>query len=259
MPAERRIALAGAENFRDLGGYRTADGRTVRWGRLYRSDNPDRLTSADAAALGALGLRLVCDLRTPAERAGRPSPFAASAAAAVVECPVDVPALDPERVRRRLLGGRVSPGELRDLLLAANRAYVADFAPQFGAVLGRLAEPGNLPALIHCAGGKDRTGFAAALALLAVGVPRPTVVEDYLLTNRYTRRTTRRRTWLVFVASRFAVRPREMRALLEARAEYLEAAFALMEARHGSIEGYLRHALGVTDERRARLRAALLT
>ena len=74
---------------------------------------------------------------------------------------------------------------------------------------------------------------------------------------RSTRRT-RRRAWLVFFASRFGVRPREMHALLEARAEYLEAAFDLMEARHGSLEGYLRDALGVSDELRARLRAALL-
>ncbi len=94
--------------------------------------------------------------------------------------------------------------------------------------------------------------------LLALGVPRATIVEDYLLTNHFTRWTTRRRIWLVFLASRLSVRPREMRALLEAREPYLDAAFAAMDERYGSTEAYLRDALGVTDALRERLRAALL-
>jgi protein-tyrosine phosphatase len=135
---------------------------------------------------------------------------------------------------------------------------VTDFAPAFAGVLRALAEPEHVPALVHCNGGKDRTGFAVMLALIALGVPRATIVRDYLLTNHCTRWTTRRRVWLVFLASRLRVRPSEMRALLEAREPYLDAAFDMMEARHGSTEGYLRDAIGVTDELRARLRALYL-
>jgi protein-tyrosine phosphatase len=172
--------------------------------------------------------------------------------------PVDFPPLEPGLVRRRLLGGDFAAGALAETLLAAYRAYVTDFAPAFAGVVQALAEPDAVPALIHCNGGKDRTGFAAMVVLLTLGVPRATIVEDYLLTNRFTRWTTRRRTWLVFLASWLAVRPREMRALLEAREPYLDAAFAAMEARHGSIATYLRDALGVTDAVRERLRTALL-
>ena len=252
----RHLPLAGADNFRDLGGYATSDGRTVAWGRLYRSGHLGRLTPADVAAIERLGIRLVCDLRAPSERAGLVSRL--PAATHVVSLPVDFPALEPGLVRRRLLGHDFAAGALAETVLAAYRAYVTDFAHAFGGVLRALAEPGCQPALIHCNGGKDRTGFAVMLVLLTLGVPRSTIVEDYLLTNHLTRWTTFRRAWLVFLASRLFVRPSEMRALLEARAPYLDAAFAAMEARHGSSEAYLREALGVTDALRDRLRAAFL-
>ena len=258
-PRSRHHPLTGAENFRDLGGYATADGRTVAWGRLFRSDHLGNLTDGDVTAVRRLGIRLVCDLRAPSEREDGGSRFPADTDVRMVPLPVDFPALEPGLVRRRLLGREFAAGAIAETVLAAYRAYALDFAPVFAGVLRALAEPGHVPALIHCNGGKDRTGFASALVLLTLGVPRATIVEDYLLTNHFTRATTRRRAWLVFLASRLSVRPREMRALLEARAPYLDAAFRAMEERSGSLDTYLRDVLGVTDEVRSRLRAALLT
>jgi protein-tyrosine phosphatase len=254
----RHLALGGADNFRDLGGYATGDGRRVAWGRLYRSGHLGRLTATDVAAVEQLGIRLICDLRATSERADMTSRLPARDPPKVISLPVDFPALEPGLVRRRLLGRHFAPGALAETVLAAYRAYVTDFAPAFAALLTALAEPGHVPALVHCHGGKDRTGFATALILLTLGVPRAAIVEDYLLTNHLTRRATRRRAWLIFLASRLSMRPSEIRALLEAREPYLEAAFATMEAQHGSTEDYLRTALGVTDELRARLRGALL-
>ena len=92
--------------------------------------------------------------------------------------------------------------------------------------------------------------------LLTLGVPRTTIVEDYLLTNHFTRWTTRRRVWLVFLASRLASARARCGRCWRPASPYLDAAFAAMEERHGSIEAYLRDALGVTDELRERLRAA---
>jgi protein-tyrosine phosphatase len=258
-PPARHLGLAGAENFRDLGGYRTTDGKTVAWRRLYRSSHLGALTADDLAAMHRLGIKLVCDLRAPSERTDVASRFPApDGTTKVLTLPIDYPALEPGLVRRRLLGREFAAGALAETVLAAYRAYVTDFADVFRRLLAALAETDHLPALFHCNGGKDRTGFAAMVVLMALGVPRTTIVEDYLLTNHLTRWTTTRRAWLVFLASRLAVRPSEMRALLEAREPYLDAAFAEMEARHGSVERYLQDALGVTPELRARLRAALL-
>jgi protein-tyrosine phosphatase len=254
----RHFPLAGADNFRDLGGYATRDGRTVAWGRLFRSGHLGGLTDGDIVAMERLGIRLVCDLRAPSERADVVSRLPSEAHASVRSFPVDFPALEPGLVRRRLLGRDFAAGAIAETVLAAYRAYVTDFAPAFAGVLRALAEPGHVPALIHCNGGKDRTGFASMLVLLALDVPRTTILTDYLLTNHLTRWTTLRRAWLVFLASRLAVRPSEMRALLEAREPYLDAAFDTMERQHGSADAYLRDALGVDDALRERLRAALL-
>lgn len=254
----RHLALGGAENFRDLGGYATSDGRRVAWGRLFRSGHLGRLTTGDVAAVEKLGIRLICDLRATSERADMTSRLPTVDPPKVVSLPVDFPALEPGLIRRRLLGRHFAPGALAETVLAAYRAYATDFAESFGGVLKALAEPDHVPALIHCNGGKDRTGFAASLILLTLGVPRTTIVEDYLLTNHLTRWTTRRRAWVVFLASRLSMRPSEMRALLEAREPYLEAAFGAMESQHGSVEDYLREKIGVTDELRDRLRGALL-
>lgn len=230
----------------------------VAWGRLYRSGHLGRLTDADIAAIERLGIRLVCDLRAPSEAEEQPSRLPASTARKVLHLPVDFPELEPGLVRRRLLSRGFAAGAIAETVLAAYRAYATELAPAFGAVVRALAEPGHLPALVHCNGGKDRTGFAIMLVLLTLGVPRATIVQDYLLTNRFTRWTTLRRAWLVFLASRLTVRPSEIRTLLEAREEYLDAALAEIERRHGSTEQFIREALGVSDEVRERLRAALL-
>jgi protein-tyrosine phosphatase len=263
MPTEpaywpRRVALAGAENFRDCGGYPTSDGRNVARGRLYRSGHLGLLTDADVATIERLGIRLVCDLRAESEATDLPSRLQPTATRTVVRLPVDFPALEPGLVRRRLLGRDFAAGALAETVLAAYRAYAGEFAPAFAGMLQALAEPDHVPALVHCNGGKDRTGFAVMIVLMTLGVPRAAILEDYLLTNQFTRWTTWRRSWLVFLASRLAVRPSEMRTLLEAREAYLDAALDAMEARHGSSEGFLREALGVTDALRHRLRAAFV-
>ena len=115
-----------------------------------------------------------------------------------------------------------------------------------------------MPAVFHCTEGKDRTGFAAAVVLLAVGVPFETVLQDYLLTNQRTARARRWNALRVFVGTLFRVKPHQMKDLLEARPEYLEAAVSAMKHSFGSVEGYLREGLGVDEESRKSLRAVLL-
>lgn len=254
----RRVTLQGAANFRDLGGYRAHDGRAVRWGVLYRSGALTDLTETDVATLARLDLKLLCDLRSTSEREAKQNRLPRHHPPAVVHLPVAFEPMDPALLRRRILSREVERGEFARRLLDAYRAYVTDFAPQYAEMVAQVSDPTHHPALIHCNEGKDRTGFAAAIILLALGIPVETVLEDYLLTNAYTAAWRRRTAGLVFLATRFAVPPRETRALLEARPEYLRASLDTMYERHGSTEGYLREALGVTDTVRARLREALL-
>jgi protein-tyrosine phosphatase len=169
----RLLPLVGAYNFRDLGGYPTADGRITRWGRLYRSDTLHELTDDDLALLRDLGLACVVDLRTPKE---------------------------VERVGRGLLGSepvryvnlsvlREEGGEGR----AAPAIRISDTAERYLSyletgrfalveALGIMADPDSYPLVFHCQAGKDRTGVLAALVLASVGVERGPIVDDYVLT-----------------------------------------------------------------------------
>ncbi len=255
---QRHIPLQGAENFRDLGGYATRDGRTVRFGLLFRSDDLSGLTDDDLETLGHLHLRTIFNLRSDREGGARAYRLPGASPPRVVHLPVDVEPLFPGLLRRLILRGDVGPFEFSRRHIEANVAYVLDFRDEFGALLRTLAEPGTLPALVHCTKGKDRTGFAAALVLFALGVPRDTVFEDYLLTNRYTAASRRRTVRLVRLASLFRVGEEEIRPLVEARPEYLQAALETIDEHYGSVEAYLREGLGLGDARLERLRAAVL-
>lgn len=258
ITAERRLPLRGADNFRDLGGYRTRDGRTVRWGRLYRSNELTKLTRSDLAYLSSQDIELVCDLRSKRERAEAPDPELPPVPARDLSLPVAQEGIDPTTVQERIRTGGVPSLQLERVMPQVYRAFVTHHSDKWARMLRRLADPQNLPTVVHCTAGKDRTGFAAALVLLALGVPRETVFEDYLKTNDY------RRDFSSFVLrwtplySLFRTDPEDLLPLLEARREYLQASLDAIERTYGTVEAYLHDALGVTPERQAALEANLL-
>lgn len=254
--AHRRLPVEGAPNLRDLGGYTTRDGRRLRWGVLYRSDNLADLSDDDVAYLERLALERVVDFRSPGERERDPDRLPEGLP--VTLQPIFGEGLDPGELQEKLLSGEVEAGEAAGWLVEGNRAFVTEFRDVYARFLHDLAEPENLPTLFHCTAGKDRAGFAAALVLLALDVPRETAMRDYLLTNEYSAAKTERMLSLIRLVSLFRTDPADVRPLFEARPSYLEAAFATIDAKHGSTGDYLRDALGVDDSTRAKLRANLL-
>jgi protein-tyrosine phosphatase len=243
---QRIVPLDGASNVRDLGGYRSQDGRAVRWGVLYRSANLAGLTEAGVAAFGALGLGTICDLRHDAERAVHPTP-----AACTTGLRVDLLNLltrqEPE-VTRMALGGDAEPAAARALLQSIYRAFPIEHAPVYAALLKRVSDGAQLPLLFHCTAGKDRTGFGAALILRALGVPMETVMADYVLTNAHWRGT-----------GRLNGLPADLRSALGgAHPEYLAASFAAIDEHYGSFDAYLDRALGFGPARVQALRDLLL-
>ena len=258
VTAERRLPLRGADNFRDLGGYTTRDGRQVRWGRIYRSNDLSGLTRSDRRYLSRIGVRLVCDLRTARERDDKPNKVEASESLTVLPLPVEQKGVDAGVMARQILTGGIARLGLEQTLREAYRSFVVEHSETWAAMLRRLARPASLPALVHCTAGKDRTGFASAVVLLALGVPQETVLADYLLTNRYRAdfaRTVMR--WAPLV-SFFRTRADDVRPLLEARPAYLQSALDAMVELHGSVEGYLQEALGLDVALRRALEASLL-
>jgi protein-tyrosine phosphatase len=257
VTAERSLPLECCDNFRDLGGYETKDGRAVRWDRVYRASDLSDLTGDDLAYLSRLDVKLVCDLRSDDERAADPD-LSIEADAGRLELPIEQNGVEPKELRRKIrTGGMVALG-IEQTMLDVYRAFVTDYAGEWKSMFRRLERPESLPTIVHCSVGKDRTGFASALLLLALGVDEETVFEDYLLTNYYQQNFFRFVLRWVPLYSFFRTDPEDMLPLLEARREYLQAAFDEMTARYGSVDGYLEQALGVDAERRARLEHQLL-
>jgi hypothetical protein len=169
----RRVELAGPVNFRDLGGYPTVDGRTTRWGRVFRSDSLHRLDLADGPRLAELGIATAIDFRAndELERIGL-GPLGALDVRHVHLATID-----------RALHGRQMP-DVSQIRTAAEIYFtmLETGAPSYAEALRELAEPGALPAVFFCMAGKDRTGVFAALLLGVLGVGDADIVADYALT-----------------------------------------------------------------------------
>lgn len=179
----RLIALEAAHNVRDLGGYRLTDGRTIQWGRLLRGDGLHHLTDADLEALAPIGLRTVVDLRTAGELEERGTFPHQRVPLRFVHLPVIDTTWDRAAAAVFLADAEARGADPEVEFLAwAYRQMLVEGGPGFGRAIRTLAEPDALPAIFHCAAGKDRTGILAALILAALGVDDEVVVADYALT-----------------------------------------------------------------------------
>ena len=259
--AERHVALEGQPNFRDLGGYKTADGRHVKWGLLYRSGALNKLTDADLEKLRARGIAKIIDLRTDSEIEKAPDRLPTGAKA--IRLPVG------SETNLNALTVAVKTGDVsgleEGLLLDSNREFVRDFTGAYRQLLQQLAESADRPILWHCTLGKDRAGLGAAIVLMVLGVPQETIMEDYLLSNTFRAQAMRKemadfnRKHATTTNESKARRDAQVfRALIEVRREFLQAAFDEMIKEYGSREAYIRHGLGVTKARQKRLQRRFL-
>lgn len=245
---ERRIALVGAVNFRDLGGYPAADGRRIRWGRLFRSDSLAELGEADLIKVEALGLRSVCDMRHDEERQLKPNrldPDWAIQTHAIGFYPSGAKDL-MDRVKTRA----ATLEEARQIFVDMYRRLPIDNAGHYERLLDILTRQDALPALIHCTSGKDRTGFAVATVMLALGVPREVIAEDYALTNQY------RRDLSFMIGD--DVDPQVLELVKRADPEFLRGAFDVIDEVWSGDERFIREGLKLSAEKQRYLQDQLL-
>jgi protein-tyrosine phosphatase len=247
------LPLGSAFNLRDFGGYATADGRCVKRGMLYRSGTMALLTDGDAAQLRSLGIRAICDFRRGNERTAEPTRWHGA--------DVDYFCRDYSEssglLGEMLKSDDATADDMRRTMIALYREIPVDHAESYRAMFARIAE-GRVPLLINCSAGKDRTGVGAALVLAALGVPRATIIEDYLLTNDHADWD-----WLLAQRNTLVARMRlskteALKPLLVADAAYLDSLFATLDDRHGGVDGYLADMLGVDAAARDAMRGTLL-
>jgi protein-tyrosine phosphatase len=248
---ERLVTLDGARNVRDLGGYPTTDGRTVRWRLVYRADSLDTCSDADHDLLAALGIRTVCDLRRPGEGVDTAPRFLGGGRYLRF-------AMDGEASQGYTMAERVIAGEVKGLdvewMVGVYGQLAHTYAPRFGEIL-RLVAAGEVPLLFHCAAGKDRTGLTAALLLHALGVADDVVFDDYALTDTY--RAVFREQLRARLAAN-GVDYDDVAAFFGAPRAVIERTFATLRAEHGSIAAYLEAEAGVGPAEIAALQDVLL-
>ena len=240
------VPLEGGSNFRDLGGHRAADGRSVRRGHVFRSAHLGGLTDTDRSALGKLGVKTIVDLRGVSEAAETPHLISGLA------CKVVGAHIEPqlgEHLRAGLENGTLTPFVVMGLLTDHYRDYPRRCAPGFRTLFTTLSDGTHRPLVFHCTAGKDRTGFASALLLSLLGVPWDDVMEDYLRTNDL---------WTGHIGRYPELDIDTRAAIVEARRPYLEAAFAVVRDDYGSAEAFAEKALGIDAKARDRLKAELL-
>ena len=236
----RKVELEGSLNCRDLGGLRTVDGRTTCRGRVYRSDALATLTAEDQARLEALGIRAVFDLRTTEERVRAPNRLPAGPMQHAVGF---IPRGNPEMFQA-VNAGQLDVAGTRATMHQQYENLILDHTDRLARVYRGLLDQQGVPAIIHCASGKDRTGVVSAVLLLAVGVRRDDVLEDYHVSN------FQRRPVDLFQGGAAG---EVVEQIMCAVPEYLETALAAAEREFGSLDDYLRQGVGLSDHERTAL------
>lgn len=256
---DRHIDFEGIENFRDFGGYGGAGGRALKAGRLYRSGYHAHATDADLARMAEMDIGAIIDLRRPEERKREPARRWPGFAAQVIENDISSEHHDWLDVLRNL--SEVTPQWFYDDSLAMYR--LSPLEPRHIDLFRRYFQvlaAGDGAIVVHCAAGKDRTGLICALTHHLAGVHRDDMIADYLLTNdeaRIVRKMAFLGPWMETQAG-VRTSPEALRAAVSVHPDYLDAAFKVIEDRHGSIDGYLEQALGVDAAMHEAIRERLL-
>ncbi|MGW2665675.1 tyrosine-protein phosphatase [Nocardia tengchongensis] len=239
-PASTAIQLDGAHNFRDIGGYRTADGHTVRTGVVFRSNRLDKLTDADLAKLSAAGVHLDVDLRNGSERSSAPDRVPTGATYKVADVVsfdsgIGFHELPPITLARAVIDGLINDSS--NMGQSIGYPFMVNFHGSdvaFGTLLRSIAGNSGGATVYHCMSGKDRTGWATAVLLTVLGVPRDVVNADFLASNA------------------------ELGDPNAVQLSWLEAAFAEVDRLYGSVDRYVREGLGLDQATIDGLRAKLL-
>jgi protein-tyrosine phosphatase len=256
------LGISAVPNLRDVGGYKTGDGSTVARGLVYRSDTFHPMRDEDIAKLETLSLRNDYDLRTKAEVEAKPDQISAGVQYHLLNVLADAKSAAPAKIEALMhepkkANAALGDGKIEATFKEAYREFVSlpSAKQSYRTLFLSLADRENLPAVFHCTTGKDRTGWAAAALLTLLGVPKETVMTDFMRTNDYTLPQFKP------MIDEFVAAGGE-RAIAEAvfgvKAEYLEASFDEMEKNFGTIEEYFNEALGIDAQGQNALRERFL-
>ena len=249
----RLLPMDGSHNTRELGGYKTTDGKSIKWGMLFRSDKLSDISKADQAYLQNLGIKKIIDFRSKEEKAEDPD--IVPKGITYIEMPISVDGAMRSKIEAVLKGE--TNKEVKSFLIDANKEFVSDYNGVYEDFLKNLINDDG-PALFHCTAGKDRAGFAAAITLIALGVSKEDVIKDYMKTNQFTEERIEEIIGQIELMTLYQTDAEVLRPLLGVEREYIETAFQTAEDEYGSLMNFIRHGLNISDDDLQKLRTKFL-
>ncbi|MDC0246930.1 tyrosine-protein phosphatase [OCS116 cluster bacterium] len=240
----RKLPFTGAHNFRDLGGYKTSDGKTVKWGKVYRSDNLHSLTDEDLKYMERLNLKSVVDFRSDEERNEEPDRLTPDMTPILLPIKFEPEGVTENLTRDLTFGNLDSSNLLRDF----NIILVKEFTEEYREFFRHIVDNGGEPFVLHCTAGKDRAGFGSAMILTVLGVPREKIIEDYLLTNAYVSDHVDRKLLETELKTFFRADSDNLRKINFVEERYIQAAFDTIDSHWGGMDQYISEGLNLTEE-----------
>lgn len=240
----RKLPFTGAHNFRDLGGYKTSDGKTVKWGKVYRSDNLHSLTDEDVKYMERLNLKSVVDFRSDEERNEEPDRLTPDMTPILLPIKFEPEGVTETLMRDLTFGDLDSSNLLRDF----NVILVKEFTEEYRDFFRHIVDNGGEPFVLHCTAGKDRAGFGSAMILTVLGVPREKIIEDYLLTNTYVSDHVESKLLETELKTFFRADSDNLRKINLVEERYIQAAFDTIDSHWGGMDQYISEGLNLTEE-----------
>ena len=253
---KRLLKIHSVSNYRDLGGYITRDGRSVKWGQLYRSGHLADLTPRGLDLITSLDLYAIIDFRSAYETQRHPDRIPADIRA------LHLPVMDKanremsQEIRERMKDNNFVGFSADRLITKAYRQFPTEFTPAYRSFIQTVLDANGAPVLWHCTAGKDRTGYAAAILLRLLGVDQETIFEDYSLSNQYVKKMNKR--MLAVILARGIKAYRMIKPLYEVNLDWLKAAFDNIDEEWGSFDTYLSDGLDLSSSDVRQMRNVLL-
>ncbi len=237
---ENLIQFDGLYNFRDIGGFKTNEGRVMKKGILYRSDELSKLSQNDMEVFHQLNIKIICDLRTEQEQKSKPSKIKSGQGIQVVTVSLQDKSQEFTHFEFfKFLVSKSNSINFEQLMKDMYHSMAFINSSKINEIVTLLSLQKNIPALIHCTGGKDRTGFISAIIQLLVGVPYQTVMEEYLFSNDLIEPKMKKVEKMIKWMSLFQLSSERVKPILEVRREYLDDVYNDIITQYGDIETYL--------------------